>query len=665
MSGAVSPDSFECWQGTTYGYATFPAPEPRSPRPSAGRGRVDRAVERSRQYLLGLQNAEDGYWVGEVEANSTLTSEYVFFMHFMETVDDLRQRKMVHYLKETQLPDGSWNIFFGGPGDLSTTLEAYAAMRLAGEDPNERAMKLARDFILGNGGIEKSRVFTKIFLAILGVRPWTQCPALSPEILLLPVGFPLSIYEMSSWARSTVVPLLVLWDHKPTIRPPRHFTLDELRGERPGLPKFDENGNGAAALDGWGKFFVFSDGVLKLYDRKPIPWLRRKALRLAEQWILERQDPTGEWGGIMPAMMNSVMALKCLGYPLTHPAVRKGLEAIHRFAIEDAKTLRLQSCVSPVWDTANTCLALLESGLPGSHPAIRKAADWLWSKQTKEKGDWAIKNTRGKPGGWSFEFENHFYPDTDDTLAVLTVLNQTCSKSEQAEAWHLGLQWLLSMQSKNGGWGAFDVDNVQELWNRIPFADHKSMLDAPTADLTGRVLEFLGRMNYRSDLPAVARGIRFVEARQEPDGSWFGRWGINYLYGTWCALCGLQAVGYDMNTPRVRRAVDWLLSCQNPDGGWGESCLSYDDLRFKAKGRSTPSQTSWALMGLTAAGEAGSEAAQRAVDYLLAKQNGEGSWDEQEFTGTGFPRFFYLRYHMYRDYFPLLALSRYLQARES
>jgi squalene-hopene/tetraprenyl-beta-curcumene cyclase len=393
-----------------------------------------------------------------------------------------------------------------------------------------------------------------------------------------------------------------------------------------------------------------------------LPWTRNKALKLAEEWILDRQDPTGEWGGIMPAMMNSLMALKCLGYSLEHPAVRKGLEAVHRFAIEDSQTLRLQSCVSPVWDTANTSLALLESGLPPEHTAMQRATDWLWSKQTKEKGDWAIKNPDTFPGGWPFEFANEFYPDCDDTLAVLTVLRQSNADAKHPEDWYRGLQWLLAMQSKNGGWGAFDIDNDKEIWNRIPFADHKSMLDPPTSDLTGRVLEFLGGLDYGIDYAPVRRAVAFLEAEQEADGSWYGRWGIHYLYGTWCALCGLSAIGYDMESPRIRRAAAWLLSCQNEDGGWGEVCASYDDPVNKGRGRSTASQTSWALMGLIAAGEADNEAVRHGVGFLLRTQNQKGSWDEKAFTGTGFPSFFYLRYHMYSDYFPLMALSRYCKA---
>lgn len=364
----------------------------------------------------------------------------------------------------------------------------------------------------------------------------------------------------------------------------------------------------------------------------------------------------------MPAMMNSLMALKCLGYPLDHPSVRKGLEAVHRFAIEDSQTLRLQSCVSPVWDTANTCLALLESDLSPGQKAIQQATAWLWSKQTRQKGDWAIKNPDTVPGGWSFEFANEFYPDCDDTLAVLTVLRKSGSDKEHPEDWYRGLRWLLAMQSKNGGWGAFDTDNDREIWNRIPFADHKSMLDPPTSDLTGRVLEFLGGLDYGTDFEPARRAVAFLEAEQEADGSWFGRWGVNYLYGTWCALCGLRAIGYDMDSPRIRRAVAWLLGCQNDDGGWGESCASYDDPVNKGRGKSTASQTSWALMGLIAAGEADAEATRRGVGYLLRTQNQMGSWDEKAFTGTGFPSFFYLRYHMYRDYFPLMALSHYQKA---
>jgi len=657
MKKAISARDMESWHGITYGYYNgSTARRRRRLGQSFGREELEHATHRSSEYLLSLQSPEQGYWVGEVEANSSLTSEYVFFMHFMESVDELRQRKMIHYLKETQHPEGYWNIHYGGPGDLSTTLEAYAAMRLAGDNPTSPGMVRARDFILANGGMGASRIFTKIFLALLGSYPWQKCPALPPEIMLLPSGFPLNIYEMSSWARSTVVPLLVLWHFKPVIRSPKGFSLREL--DIPGTST-ESSSEGHAHFSTWERLFFLTDRIMKGYEEKPVPWMRRRSLKAAEKWILDRQDPTGEWGGIMPAMMNSLMALKCLGYPLSHPVVRKGMGAVHRFAIEESKTLRLQSCVSPVWDTANTCLALLESGFPRENPAIRKAMDWLWSKQTEKKGDWAVKNPTAAPGGWSFEFENSFYPDNDDTLAVLTVLRESGADSQHPENWYRGLQWLLAMQSKNGGGGAFDVDNDKAIWNRIPFADHKSMLDPPTSDLTGRVLEFLGGMGYGTDFSPVHRAIAFLEKEQETDGSWFGRWGINYLYGTWCALCGLRAVGYDMRLHRIRHAVAWLRSCQNEDGGWGESCISYDDPHHKGKGTSTASQTSWALLGLMAAGETNTEAVKYGVAYLLRKQNKKGTWDEQEFTGTGFPRFFYLRYHMYSDYFPLLALSRY------
>jgi len=659
MTTGVPSENLESWNGTTYGYNTSPATRRKRTYRAFGSEELDKAIARSQEYLLSIYNQDQGLWVAELEANTTLTSEYVYFMHYMGTVDELRQRKMVHYLKETQLAQGAWNIHYDGPGDLSTTLEAYCAMRLAGEDPSARHMARARDFIIAHGGIENARVFTKIFFGLLGVYPWERCPALPPELMLLPEGFPLNIYEMSSWARCTVVPLLILWHHKPTIEAPEGFNLNEL--EIMGSP--GGNGHGKTSNgNGWESFFYTADSVLKRYEKKPLPWTRKKALKLAEQWILDRQDPTGEWGGIMPAMMNSVMALKCLGYPLEHPAVRKGMEAIYRFTIEDRKSLRLQSCVSPVWDTANTSLALLESDLSPSHPAIEQATDWLWTKQTTQKGDWAIKNPDAAPGGWSFEFANEFYPDTDDTLAVLTALKLSGSDAKHPEDWYRGLQWLLSMQSTNGGWAAFDVDNDKEIWNRIPFADHKSMLDPPTSDLTGRILEFLGGLGYGTDFEPARKAIAFLESEQEADGSWFGRWGINYLYGTWCTLCGLSSIGYDMQSPRIRRAVTWLKSGQKEDGGWGEPCASYDNPINKDKGSSTASQTSWALMGLVAAGEANSEAVKHGVGYLLRSQNKKGSWDEKEFTGTGFPSFFYIRYHMYRDYFPLMALARYAKA---
>jgi len=659
MTTGVPSENLESWNGTTYGYNTSPATRRKRTYRAFGSEELDKAIARSQEYLLSIYNQDQGLWVAELEANTTLTSEYVYFMHYMGTVDELRQRKMVHYLKETQLAQGAWNIHYDGPGDLSTTLEAYCAMRLAGEDPSARHMARARDFIIAHGGIENARVFTKIFFGLLGVYPWERCPALPPELMLLPEGFLLNIYEMSSWARCTVVPLLILWHHKPTIEAPEGFNLNEL--EIMGSP--GGNGHGKTSNgNGWESFFYTADSVLKRYEKKPLPWTRKKALKLAEQWILDRQDPTGEWGGIMPAMMNSVMALKCLGYPLEHPAVRKGMEAIYRFAIEDSKSLRLQSCVSPVWDTANTSLALLESDLSPSHPAIEQATDWLWTKQTTQKGDWAIKNPDAAPGGWSFEFANEFYPDTDDTLAVLTALKLSGSDAKHPEDWYRGLQWLLSMQSTNGGWAAFDVDNDKQIWNRIPFADHKSMLDPPTSDLTGRILEFLGGLGYGTDFEPARKAIAFLESEQEADGSWFGRWGINYLYGTWCTLCGLCSIGYDMQSPRIRRAVTWLKSGQKEDGGWGEPCASYDNPINKDKGSSTASQTSWALMGLVAAGEANSEAVKHGVGYLLRSQNKKGSWDEKEFTGTGFPSFFYIRYHMYRDYFPLMALARYAKA---
>ncbi len=656
MITTTPSQDLECWSGTSYGYHRIPAIPPPVSDINFEPTEVERAINRIQQYLLKIQNQEQGYWVGELEANTTLTSEYIFFMHFMGILDELRQKKIVAYLKQTQLPDGSWNIYFGGPGDLSTTIEAYWAMKLAGEAPDSETMTKARDFILIHGGIEQSRVFTKIFLALTGVYPWENCPALPPELMLLPKNFPLNIFEMSSWARATVVPLVIMWHYRPVIGS-QTFSLDELN-----LSDSVPATTNSPPPFGWEQVFYAVDKTLKYYEKRPFATLRKKALKQAEDWILARQDPTGEWGGIMPAMMNSLMALKCLGYPLTHPAVRKGIEAVHRFAIDEGKTLRLQSSVSPVWDTANTCLALTESAMPPDHPAITKAADWLWKKQIKKPGDWAEKNPDTPPAGWAFEFENCFYPDTDDTLAVLTLLKHTSLTPQKNQAWDKGFQWLLSMQSANGGWAAFDIDNDKEIWNRIPFADHKSMLDPPTSDITGRILEFLGGQGYRSDYPPAQGAIKFLENNQESDGSWYGRWGVNYLYGTWGALCGLKAIGYNMKGARIRQAADWLVSCQNQDGGWGESCLSYQDIRYKGKGKSTASQTSWALMGLMAAEKTQTGAVLNGIAFLLKTQNDKGSWDEEEFTGTGFPKSFYLRYHMYRDYFPLMTLARYHRA---
>lgn len=619
--------------------------------------RLSLAIRRSQDYLLSQQHAE-GFWVGELEANTTLTSEYVLFRHLLGHVDELRQRKCVRYLLSQQQADGGWNLYYGGPSEISTSIEAYFAMRVAGMSPQAPAMQRARHCILAQGGITKARVFTKIFLALFGQYDWRGIPVIPPEIIFLPRSFYINVYEFSSWSRSVIVPLSIIFAKKPRCSLPPGQHVEELFLEPPGPSRYAmplrERGLN------WGTFFMLLDSLLKVSEKYTSQAVREAAMRRAEQWTLEHQDQTGDWGGIMPAMMNSVLALVSLGYPLNAPPVAKGLEAIERFGLETAETFRLQSCVSPVWDTVLSITALADSGLPRTQTAIRKAVQWVVSKQVRREGDWKIKNRRGQPGGWAFEFNNDFYPDNDDTAAVLIALHKAgLPDEEKGDVLQRGLQWLLSMQCDDGGWGAFDVNNNKAILNKIPFADLESMLDPSTSDLTGRALELLGHVGFPRTHRIVKRAIRFIQNDQQADGSWYGRWGVNYIYGTCHVLCGLRSVGEAMDQAYIRRAVAWLVEHQNADGGWGETCRSYEEPALRGTGVSTASQTAWAVMGLLAAGTGRSAAVTRGVAFLLRTQNIQGTWYEPEFTGTGFPKYFFIKYHLYQHYFPLMALARY------
>jgi squalene-hopene/tetraprenyl-beta-curcumene cyclase len=622
--------------------------------------RLSQAIRRSQDYILSQQLAE-GFWVGELEANTNLTSEYILFRHLIGHVDTEREQKCVRYLLSQQQPDGGWTLYYGGPSDLSTTIEAYFAMRVARVSPHAPPMQRARRFILAHGGLTKARVFTKIFLALFGQYDWRGIPVIPPEIIFLPRSFYINVYEFSSWSRSVIVPLSIVFAQKPLRRLLAELHVTELFVEPPGpgryaIPIGERRFN-------WNTFFVLLDRLLKISERYAPQTLREAAMRRAEQWTLEHQDHTGDWGGIMPAMMNSVLALVSLGYSLRSLPVAKGLQAIERFGIETADTFRLQACVSPVWDTVLSIIALADSGLPRTHPDVRRSVQWVVSKQVLREGDWKVKNRRGQPGGWAFEFNNDFYPDNDDTVAVLIALHKAgLPDEEKGEVLQRGLQWLLSMQCDDGGWGAFDVNNNKVILNKIPFADHESMLDPSTCDVTGRALELLGLIGFPRTHRIVQRALRFVQNNQESDGAWHGRWGVNYIYGTCHVLCGLRSVNEPMHQPYIRCAVRWLISHQNPDGGWGETCHSYANPSLRGRGVSTASQTAWALMGLLAAGETRTRAVERGIEYLLRTQTAEGSWYEPEFTGTGFPKYFFIKYHMYQHYFPLMALARYRQS---
>ena len=625
----------------------------------AGEATLDRAIERSRRFLLALQN-EDGYWIDELEANATITAELVFLMHFTGRVDLEKQQKCARYLLRQQRADGSWALFHGGAGNVSTTVEAYMALKIAGESPDRPEMARAREFILANGGIKKARIFTKIFLAMFGQISWKWLPAMPVEFVLLPNWFFVNIYEMSSWSRGVIVPLLIVYAHQPVHR------LEEGRGVRELFTENDRDLSIPYAGKGlsWRNFFIFLDGVIKVIGKSPWKPLRRRAMKKAERWVLDHQEEQGDWAGIQPAMFNAVLALHYLGYPKDHPAPAKGFEAIDRFIIDKGDHLVMQSCISPLWDTAIACNALMDSGLPADHPALVKSSQWIFSKQVVKPGDWKIKNPHTEPGGWAFEFFNECYPDTDDTAEILMALHRIENKDTRfkLKEFQRALTWLLSMQSKNGGWGAFDQDNDLEILNKIPFADHGAMLDPPTVDVTGRILWLLGILGYKKDHPQVRRAIAFVKRNQEADGSWYGRWGVNYIYGTFLALTGLRSIGEAMDRDFVRKAVDWLEAHQNEDGGWGETCDSYEDPGLRGTGASTASQTAWAILGLLAAGQAEGEPVRRGVEYLIAQQNEAGTWWEDQFTGTGFPVHFFIKYHMYQHYFPLMALARYRTA---
>ncbi|MBI4384406.1 MAG: squalene--hopene cyclase [Nitrospinae bacterium] len=626
---------------------------------SASRSALDRAISRSRDYHLSTQDA-DGFWVAELESNSSITSEYVFFLHIMGMAAPERVEKCARYLLQQQQKDGGWSLFHGGPSNVSLTVEAYQALKMAGVSPGRPEMVKARECVFSLGGIRATRVFTRIFLALLGQVSWESIPAMPAEFVLFPSWFYFNIYEMSSWSRGTVVPLTVVYAHQPV------FPLGENAGIRELFTEADRDlsvGYRAGGLN-WSNFFIFVDHFVKWIGKSPWKPFRTYALKKAKRWILEHQEPEGDFGGIQPPMIYSPIALKCLGVPNDHPVIVKGLEAIDRFIIDNRDHMLLQACVSPLWDTSIACNALLDSGLQPDHPALVKAAEWMLKKQVARKGDWKVKNPHTPPGGWAFEFFNEQYPDNDDTAEILIALDRIAVPDS---AWkekerQRALTWLLSMQSSNGGWAAFDQDNDHDLFNKIPFADHGAMLDPPTADVTGRVLWLLGRLGFPREHPQVKKALDFVKSNQEPDGCWFGRWGVNYIYGSFLVLNGLKSIGEDMRQDCVRKAVAWTKSKQNPDNGWGETCLSYTDPSLRGKGNSCPSQTAWAILGLVAAGEAQSDAARRGVSYLIEKQRGDGSWYEDEFTGTGFPGHFYIRYHMYRQFFPLMALARFRNA---
>lgn len=624
------------------------------------------AIDRSQNYLLSLQQPQ-GYWWAELESNVTITAE-VLLLHKIWGTDTIRPlHKIEQYLRSQQRPHGGWELFYGDGGELSTSIEAYMGLRLLGVPASDPALQKAREFILSRGGISKSRIFTKFHLALIGCYDWRGIPSIPPALMLLPDNFPVTIYEMSSWARGSTVPLLIVFDRQPVYPMTPAFNLDELYVEGRDRVKFE-----LPRAGDWTDLFVYLDDAFKLAQNLNLMPFREEGLAAAEKWVLERQEATGDWGGIIPAMLNSLLALRVLGYSPSDPIVERGLRAVDNFSMQTEDQYWVQPCVSPVWDTALVMRALVDSGLNPDHPALQRGGDWLLEKQILDYGDWAVKNRQGKPGAWAFEFDNRFYPDVDDSAVVVMALQAVKLQNEplKQQAIVRAVEWIGTMQCRPGGWAAFDLNNDQDWLNAIPYGDLKAMIDPNTADVTARVLEMLGKLRHSSqsavaDLSpaAIDRALAYLRSEQEPEGCWFGRWGVNYIYGTSGVLAALALIAPQTHRREIERGAAWLAGCQNQDGGWGETCFSYNDPKLKGQGDSTASQTAWALIGLIAAQEATGvdygAVLDRGAEYLIRTQRPDGTWNEDYFTGTGFPCHFYLKYHLYQQHFSLTALGRY------
>jgi squalene-hopene/tetraprenyl-beta-curcumene cyclase len=608
---------------------------------------ADDALRRASDYLVGLQHP-DGWWKGELETNVTMDAEDLLLRQFLGIRTPEQTAAAATWIRSQQRPDGTWANFFGGPPDLSTTIEAYVALRLAGDPADAAHLQKAAVFIRDSGGLEQSRVFTRIWLALFGLWPWERLPVLPPEIMFLPSWFPLNIYDFGCWARQTVVALTVVSAHRP-VRP-IPIGIDELCN--PGTAATER---ASRSWRTWPGRFQRLDDLLHRHEKLPVKPFRTQALRRAEQWIVDRQEADGSWGGIQPPWVYSLMALHLQGYPLDHPVMAAGLAGIDGFTIEDDKGRRVEACQSPVWDTGLAVIALADSGLDPDDPTLRRAARWLTAEEVRVQGDWSVRRPKLAPGGWAFEFANDNYPDIDDTAEVALALRRTTEPDGGAV--ERAIAWVVGMQCADGGWAAFDVDNTQTLCAELPFCDFGELIDPPSADVTAHVVEWLASTGR--SYSATRRGVEWLLDHQEVDGSWFGRWGANYLYGTGAAVPALVGAGIAPAHRAIRRAVGWLHDHQNPDGGWGEDLRSYRDPALAGRGPSTASQTAWALLALLAAGERG-EATARGIEWLVVHQRPDGGWDEPWFTGTGFPGDFYINYHLYRIVFPIMALGRYV-----
>jgi squalene-hopene/tetraprenyl-beta-curcumene cyclase len=696
LASASSPASIS---ETTHSDSVAPLSSPMGLRESISTpplaNTLRQAIFRAQQWLLAHQEA-DGFWVAELEGDTILESEFLLLLAFLNEEHTPLAKKCARYLLDKQLPDGGWTQYPGGQIDISASVKAYFALKLTDHDPAAEYMQRARAAIMVGGGADAVNSFTRFYLALLGQIPYEACPAVPPEFLLVPSWFPVNLYSISAWSRTILVPLSIMSAFQPIrkIEPERGirelFLSDPLTWPYPRCPGLKSS----KRLFSWDRFFHATDRVFKYLQRHRLTPLRKMAVNTAKDWMLQRFSNSDGLGAIFPPMVWAIIALRSLQYADDSPEMQYCRQRLWDLVIEEKDSARLQPCKSPVWDTALTLRALADSGLEGQHPAMERGIHWLLTQEIRTRGDWS-RNVKSQPGGWCFEFANAFYPDLDDTAMVLMALQEahkTPSLSDTALPPHLRLvadstaptmpdarrhallkddiagatqramQWMLGMQNRDGGWGAFDRDNTAEFLCRVPFADHNAMIDPSSPDLAGRILESLAGLGHKVGNEAVDRAVAYLRNTQEADGSWFGRWGVNYIYGTWQSLTGLAAVGVPQDDPMMVAGAQWLIAHQQPSGGWGESADSYAQPKLRGQGRETASQTAWAIMGLIAAKRHDHPAVLRGINFLLSHQNNDGTWHETEFTGTGFPQVFYLRYHYYRIYFPLMALARWAKA---
>ena len=605
---------------------------------------------------LAARQRDDGHWIFEFEPDATISSEYIFLQHYLDRVDEAVEAQIARFIRSIQGEDGGWPLFHGGEADISATVKAYYALKLAGDDIEAPHMRRARELILSRGGAARANVFTRIALALFRQVPWTAVPVMPVEIMLLPKWFPFHLSKVSYWSRTVIVPLLILMTLKPKARNPKGIGVPELFLKDPAREDYPLNPTGT----GLGAVFAGIDRVLRRVEPAFPKGRRERAVQLAVEFVVERLNGEDGLGGIFPAMANAVMAFDALGYPHDHPHFVTAYGAVERLLHRrDEETLYCQPCLSPIWDTCLGTHAMLEAGLEPDGEVVKKACDWMMGREIREtRGDWIWRRPDLEPAGWAFQYWNNHYPDVDDTAVVVMALDRAGDPAYRG-ACERAAEWIIGMQSSDGGWGAFDPENTHFHLNYIPFADHGALLDPPTIDVTARCLSMLAQLGYGREHPAVAKAVAFLKREQEEDGSWYGRWGVNYVYGTWSALCALNAVGEDMSQPYVRRAVDFLTGFQQEDGGWGEDCGTYWKERRGEVKASTPSQTAWAVLGLMAAGEVESEAVERGIRWLMAAPRDGARWEEELWTGIGFPRVFYIKYHGYAAYFPLWAVARY------